>query len=152
MARHGNDVRKIKAGELPSRSGKIVATDVHAALTDRIKLSFKFLTTDHATFKYTDRDVRYFSSLLERLKQLSSLQAADFHRYMESWRNHRVDWNDSRVSMSGFSIRGHEQLDANAFQFSVSKSEHGRVVGAFIDTVFYIVWLDPQHQTYPQRG
>ncbi len=44
-----------------------------------------------------------------------------------------------------------EQLVDIPYQFSLSSNEHGRVHGFFIDEVFYIVWLDPDHLLYPAK-
>ncbi|QXE21583.1 hypothetical protein B6N60_00260 [Richelia sinica FACHB-800] len=41
-----------------------------------------------------------------------------------------------------------EQLVGQPYQFQLSSNEYGRVHGFFIENVFYIVWLDPDHLLY----
>ena len=67
-------------------------------------------------------------------------------------RFHRIDWQNDRVSVKTFGIRGWEEYDEAAWQFSISANEHGRVHGFLIDNVFYVVWLDPEHRLYPGRA
>jgi hypothetical protein len=49
-------------------------------------------------------------------------------------------------------LSNEEQLVDTPYQFSLSTNEHGRVHGFFIDEVFYIVLLDPDHLRYPGKG
>jgi len=51
-----------------------------------------------------------------------------------------------------FGLPNEEQVVDTPYQFSLSSNEHGRVHGFLIDEVFYIVWLDPDHQLYPAKG
>ena len=32
--------------------------------------------------------------------------------------------------------------------FNITKTRHGRVHGYFVESIFYIVWLDPKHELY----
>jgi hypothetical protein len=34
----------------------------------------------------------------------------------------------------------------------LTANEYGRVHGFFLDEVFYVVWLDPDHKLYPTRN
>ncbi|NMG11911.1 hypothetical protein DP117_35700 [Brasilonema sp. UFV-L1] len=61
-------------------------------------------------------------------------------------RCHPIDWIDTTESCFGFP--GEEQLVDTPYQFSISSNKHGRVHGFFIEEVFYIVWLDPNHKLY----
>ena len=63
-------------------------------------------------------------------------------------RFHRIDFSDPKVSETGFGINHWEEYDDDAWQFSLSVNEHGRVHGFLIENVFYVVWFDPQHQLY----
>ncbi|PSF35601.1 hypothetical protein C7H19_16045 [Aphanothece hegewaldii CCALA 016] len=89
-------------------------------------------------------------TLLERLKALSSLTAQELLVNRSSTlRCHPINWEDT--SENGFGLPNEEQLVDTPYQFSLSSNEHGRVHGFFIDDVFYIVWLDPQHLLYPEK-
>ncbi|MDJ0676493.1 MAG: hypothetical protein QNJ36_14115 [Calothrix sp. MO_167.B42] len=67
-----------------------------------------------------------------------------------SLRCHPINWE--HTSENCFGLPDEEQLVDTPYQFSLSSNEHGRVHGFFIDEVFYIVWLDPQHLLYPGKG
>jgi hypothetical protein len=64
-------------------------------------------------------------------------------------RCHTIDWPDT--SEGAFGIPEEEQVVDTPYQFSLSSNEHGRVHGFFIGEVFYVVWLDPEHQLYASR-
>ena len=43
-----------------------------------------------------------------------------------------------------------EQLRGeDAWEFEITRNEHGRVHGLLLDETFYIVWIDPDHNLYP---
>jgi hypothetical protein len=65
---------------------------------------------------------------------------------------HRIDWENDRVSVRSFGIKGWEEHDEDAWQFSISANEYGRVHGFLYLGVFYIVWLDPEHRLYPGKA
>jgi hypothetical protein len=81
------------------------------------------------------------------LKALSGLSVQEVLRNRSSsLRCHPIKWEDT--SEDGFGLPNEDQLVDTPYQFSLSSNEHGRVHVFFIDDVFYIVWLDPQHQLY----
>lgn len=89
----------------------------------------------------------YWLTLLERLKALSSLTAKGLlSNRSRTLRCHPIQWEDT--SESGFGLLNEEQLVDTPYQFSLSSNEHGRVHGFFIEQIFYIVWLDPDHLLY----
>jgi hypothetical protein len=53
-------------------------------------------------------------------------------------RNHFIDWNGT--IQESFKLPNEEQLVDKPFQFSISVNQHGRAIGFFIVTTFYIVW------------
>lgn len=85
---------------------------------------------------------------MSRLKDLSSLTSFDLKaNRSSSLRFHPINWKDT--SQDSFGIISEEQLVDQAYQFSLSANQYGRVHGFFIQEVFYIVWLDPNHKLYP---
>ena len=122
--------------------------------TSLLCFSFKYFDPDHPTCHCRDRDDGYFRKLLERIKALSGLAVAELTagRGGKALRFHPVDFAEDRVSQAGFGIPGGNEFDDDAWQFSVSANEHGRVCGFLLGDVFYIVWLDAGHQIYPGRG
>jgi hypothetical protein len=63
-----------------------------------------------------------------------------------SLRCHPIKWSDT--NQDSFGIPNEEQLIDIPYQFSLSSNEHGRVHGFFIEEIFYVVWLDPNHDLY----
>jgi hypothetical protein len=113
-----------------------------------VSFSFKYYQDDHSKFSAKNRTSIYWINLLERLKALSGLSAQELLVNRSSaLRFHPIRWSDT--SEDGFGLANEEQLVDTPYQFSLSSNEHGRVHGFFIDEVFYIVWLDPEHLLYP---
>jgi hypothetical protein len=103
---------------------------------ERIRFSFQYLDTTHPSFSIVRCDRAYFRLLLARLRDLSALRV------------HRINFNDPRLSVRSFGIRGMD-ADEKAWQFALSANEHGRVHGFLEEGVFFIRWLDPEHNLYP---
>ena len=98
-------------------------------------------------FSFADKGSEYLIALLERLRDVSSLNATELISNRSSaLRCHSVKWSDTTESCFGFP--GEEQLVDTPYQFSISSNQYGRVHGFFIEEVFYIVWLDPDHKLY----
>ncbi|MBE9050612.1 hypothetical protein IQ243_09335 [Nostocales cyanobacterium LEGE 11386] len=116
-----------------------------------ISFSFKYYQDGHDKFACTEKVVIYWLTLLDRLKSLSSLTAQELLvNRSSSLRCHPIKWEDT--SESGFGLPNEEQLVDTPYQFSLSSNQHGRVHGFFIDEIFYIVWLDPDHLLYPAKN
>lgn len=115
-----------------------------------ISFSFKYFQDSHSKFSCDCREIGYWLTLLERLKAISALTAQELLvNRSSSLRCHPIKWEDT--SENGFGLPNEEQLVDTPYQFSLSSNEHGRVHGFFIDEVFYIIWLDPNHQLYPAK-
>jgi hypothetical protein len=115
-----------------------------------ISFSFKYFQANHGKFSGNGKELAYWLTLLERLKALSSLTVQELlMNRSSSLRCHPIRWEDT--SEKGFGLPHEEQLVDTPYQFSLSSNEHGRVHGFFIDRVFYVVWLDPNHQLYSTR-
>jgi hypothetical protein len=115
-----------------------------------ISFSFKYLKADHEKFFWTDREITYWATLLDRLRNLSGWTAMELKTNgSPALRCHTIDWPDT--SEGAFGIPEEEQVVDTPYQFSLSSNEHGRVHGFFIGEVFYVVWLDPEHRLYASR-
>ncbi len=113
-----------------------------------ISFSFKYYQDSHNKFCCNEKATTYWLALLNRLKALSGWSTQELLVNRSSAiRVHPIKWEDT--SENGFGLPGEEQLVDTPYQFSLSSNEHGRVHGFFIDEVFYIVWLDPDHLLYP---
>ena len=113
-----------------------------------ISFYFRYLQNDNQKFTVQNRDARYFESFLMRLRDLSTLTFAEIiNNRSKSLRCHLIDWEDI-TEPNGFGIPNEEQIVNSPYQFQISSNEHGRVHGFFLDNIFYIVWLDPNHNLY----
>ena len=113
-----------------------------------VSFSYKYFQCDHSKFSITGKDIDYLVAFLERLKNISSWKFMEFiANNSNALRCHPIDWQKS--SESCFGLPKEDQLVDKPYQFSISSNKHGRVHGFFIEEIFYIVWLDPDHQLYP---
>ena len=112
-----------------------------------VKFSFKYLIKDNINFDFSSQEADYFLKLIDRFKDISSITIKEFRtNYSKSLRNHPIKWSDTTENV--FGLPNEEQLVDEPFQFSVSSNKYGRVIGFFIEDVFYIVWFDTKHQLY----
>jgi len=125
---------------------KIVPSQRKAPET--LGFSFKYLQTQNEKFSICDRDPNYFTAFLERLRDLSTLTAQEIKmNRSQSLRCHPIKGRET-TEPNGFGIPNEKELVTIPYQFSLSTNEHGRVHGFFIEDIFYIVWLDPNHNLY----
>jgi hypothetical protein len=142
---------KVKKNQLAdSSSRKIRSTPPKQQKPTGISFSFKFFNGSHDEFYCHDREINYWITFLDRLKDLSGLTALEMMNNRSSTlRCHPISWSDT--SELAFGIPGEEQLVDMPYQFSLSSNAHGRIHGFFIEEIFYIVWLDPEHRLYPGK-
>ena len=141
--------RKIKKTEIPkSNKSRIEPTKLKP---QGISFSFKYYQDVHSKFSCNEKSAKYWLTLIERLKALSGLSNGELlMNRSSSLRCHPIKWKET--SENGFGLPNEEQLVDTPYQFSLSSNEYGRVHGFFIDEVFYIVWLDPDHLLYSAKG
>jgi hypothetical protein len=117
-------------------------------IPEGISFSFRYYQDDKDKFSISKRDAKYLSSLLGRLRDLSQLKADEvISNQSKSLRCHRIDWQDT-TELQGFGIPNEDQLVSTPYQFQIFANQYGRVHGFFSENVFYIVWLDPDHNLY----
>jgi hypothetical protein len=115
-----------------------------------VSFSYKYFQHNHSDFTIANQDVKYLMAFLERLKDLSTLGSLEIKQDRSSaLRCHPIDWTGT--SQSCFGIADEDQLVEKPYQFSISSNRHGRVHGFFIEEIFYVVWLDPDHKLYPSK-
>ncbi len=137
--------KKSKKTQLPRSQSGIRASELKPLCG--ISFSFKYYNANHSIFTGGGRDSIYWQTLVNRLRDLSGLTAIELRRGgNKTLRCHPIDWADT--SQDNFGVKSENQLVDVPYQFSLSSNEHGRVHGFFIDQVFYIVWLDPDHMLY----
>jgi hypothetical protein len=118
---------------------------------DTLRFSFKYLDADHRDFQFEAQETAYFLKLLARLQALSSLRLTDLwqSRQHHALRWHPIEWSRT-TQKQGFPRTVPEEAQANAWQFSITANEHGRVHGFLVESTFFVVWLDPLHRLYSQ--
>lgn len=117
-------------------------------IPEGVSFSFRYYQDDKDKFSIGKRDAKYLTSLLRRLRDLSQLKYQEIiNNQSQSLRCHGIDWKDT-TEPNGFGIPNEEQLVNTPYQFQISANEYGRVHGFFSENVFYIVWLDPEHNLY----
>ncbi len=122
---------------------------IQGGLRELLSFSFKYFEANDKFNPY-GRQIDYFTVLLDRLKEASKLSATELRNNpSKTWRSHGVNWSDPRVSEDSFGLPNEEQLVDEAWQFSLRTNNYGRIIGFFIDTKFFIVWADCDHQLYP---
>ena len=84
---------------------------------------------------------KWFLKLLDCLKSVSGKTFDELRRSKHDL--HPVDWKKSNAKCPT------EQ--GEYWQFRIDKSS-GRVIGLLIDSVFYVVWLDPHHNLTDSEG
>jgi hypothetical protein len=145
-----SDRRGIHLPAHKGQRGAIRAIRPERPLDNNLHVSFQFLETEHAQFSVADRESSYFLCLVDRLRELCRLSVAEFRQARnKTLRIHRIDFAEDRVALDGFGIKGRDDLDDEAWQFSLSANEHGRVHGFLIENVFFVRWFDANHALYP---
>lgn len=115
---------------------------------DLIRFSFKY--TDFSDkYPLKNNDSGYFKSFFDRLRSLSQMKVSEFRTNRDkSLRAHTHDWSRT-LEPEGFKHLNEQMRQCEPWQFQLSANQHGRVHGILLDEVFYIIWLDPNHELYP---
>lgn len=112
-----------------------------------ISFSYKYLEVNNRKFEYTSRGKKYFLALTARLRDLSNSTQLDLLvNRSKSLRCHPIKWDDTTESC--FGLPNEDQIVDTPYQIQISKKQHGRIHGFFIQNVFYVRWLDPEHNLY----
>ena len=59
-----------------------------------------------------------------------------------------LDWNTTSEP-NGFASLNQQLRGLEAWQFQITRNQHGRVRGFLLEDTFFIVWIDPDHHLYP---
>ena len=138
--------KKIKKTETTQSFSGIKLTPISTS-PKGVSFSYKYFQGNHDKFSAANRKSEYLIALLERLRDISSWTAQELTSNRSSTlRCHSIIWEDTTESC--FDFPREEELVDTPYQFSLSSNEHGRVHGFFIEEVFFIVWLDPDHNLY----
>ncbi len=113
------------------------------------KLLFSFtLFEQNKYFSVSGTCFKWTSDLLIVLQEMSNTDIKVFNsdrNFRNSYRIHNCASSNPPCSVPK-SIPKEELI-----QFSLSISK-GRVIGTLIENVFYIIWIDPHHNLYPDEN
>lgn len=113
-----------------------------------VSFSWKFFDDQHAKFRINDRDADYFSALIARMREYCRLSAGELVRSNHrSVRCNKIHFDKS--TENGFGIPGEELLVEHPFELLLTVNEHGRMHGFFNGDIYYVRWLDPNHNLFP---
>jgi len=111
---------------------------------DCLTFSFKHLDLNDPEFKIDRCEGKWFIKLLERKKSYCTMTPQKIKEGGKATRCHTIDW--SQTSKRGFNIPN-LSYDIDERQLGISKNR-GRIIGFFVENLFYVVWLDPDHNLY----
>jgi hypothetical protein len=143
-------MRKIKKTELPAPQGSIHKRN--GLPDDLVRFSFRHFQAN-GKFCLPDQSLLplYIQTLLDRLRSVSDMTISEFRTSgNKSLRSHSHDWAET-TEPNGYAHLSQQLQSCQPWQFSLSANEHGRIHGILIDSVFYVVWLDPCHALYPKK-
>lgn len=139
---------KLNKGELKSPKNELPnLTQIHDGL---VGFSFKYLEIAHQKFGLPDTAVKvnYLPALFDRLKQISSMNCQAFRQAGKALRSHSIDWQGTSEP-NGYAHLNEQMQGCQPWQFSLAREELGRVHGLWVGNIFYVVWIDHEHQLYP---
>ncbi|OXM15454.1 hypothetical protein [Paenibacillus herberti] len=135
-------------------AGSLLLSNVRKSLEglreENVIFSWQFFDRHHELFNCGDIDSNWYLNCIEVLHNLSRMKISEFKHEKTGGpplRVHTHNWN--KVSAK-FNMKEElfDQIKDDAYQFALSKRK-GRVHGFLIENIFYIVWLDPHHNLYP---
>lgn len=138
---------QIRRGSTPPHIGKIPA--VAKPPDGLLRFSFKHLDLNHPKFCTSRCRTGYLDRLLTRLRDVSTIRVQEFRTNRSpSLRAHQINFSET-TEPAGFTSLNSQLRDEEAWQFEITRNEHGRLHGLLIIETFYVVWIDPDHKLYP---
>lgn len=112
----------------------------------KMVFSFKFLELEHEAFNLGGTCNRWGNDLFKLLSELSNVTRNDFVNKLQAhYRSHLHKWDelDYKYKLGDDFL---EQVECRQARISTSK---GGIHGFIVGNMFYVVWLDPHHNLYP---
>lgn len=145
---------KTKIPKIPSKTKKRLRIpftkkqidEIHEYRSEQLLFSFKFLNRDHEAFNLGGVEKDWYLTLIDHLKDISTINRNQLVvEKQQHYQAHELEWEKCEYCFD-FDEKFLEQVDCLQFRLS---SSSGRVHGFIIGNRFYIVWLDPHHNLYP---
>lgn len=136
---------RVKKQPIVTQAGRIHSLK---SLPDNlIRFSFRHFIENDKFGSHLAKD-GYLGALMARLRDVSSMPVSTFRCDKgKGLRAHMHDWHNT-TEKNGYSHLNEQLQQCEPWQFQISANEHGRVHGLLVDEVFYVVWIDPDHNLY----
>ncbi len=147
----------------PKINGKVLKTSLGAqsSLVKKpeelhqglLSFSFKYLDLEHSKFDLPCPSAKagYLAEFFNRVKAYSTLTAKELQNLTgKAGKCHPLKWEETSEKQ-GFSQLDQQLQDILPWQISICANRFGRLHGFFIDSTFYVVWLDHDHRLYPSK-
>lgn len=144
------EIENLKVNKLPI--SKEDMENARMRVKEKIQFSFKFLDMEHEAFNLGNMEKRpipicseWFIELLGSLKSVSDINRDSLISQRQHYDAHGHNWDELDYKFN-FGEDFLEQVECIQYRIS---SSNGRVHGFIVGNTFYIVWLDPHHNLYP---
>jgi len=118
---------------------------------DTVQFSFKYAKTC-GSMSYPNWEKGFGQRIHARLKSVCELTIDQFmSRYQPEWRVHKHEWNRTSRKEGWGEDLPKPLRGETGWQFGLGKGG-GRIHGFIIDSTFYIVWFDREHDLYPMKS
>lgn len=121
-----------------------------------LEFSFKHLDIEGPKFAMDACDKNYLCALLLRIRNYSNYTVAQFTDFNHESDRHTIDPEKLRAQLAD-KMLNEQLLDSEAWEIKLAPdakktpSSLWRVHGLRIGNVFYIVWLDPEHELFESK-
>jgi hypothetical protein len=116
-----------------------------------VRFSFKYLDLESEKFAFGRCESDFLRCLLDEFKSLSACNVSEFCEYDNDRHSHAIVFPDTTEPCGFPGIEDQAEPEV-CWQFGILRDRPWRVHGFFIESVFYVVWLDPEHRLDGQRN
>ena len=118
---------------------------------EKAKVLFSFESLERNEYFNLDGTcVGWSSDLFEAMKKASSITMKDIHAGLYSGKNSTFRIHRHDNAKPPCDVPHNISLE-ELWQIRISTNKGG-IHGMFVDNVFYVLWLDPQHNLYPNEN
>lgn len=129
---------------------RIVPNNVDSGAKDK-KVLFSFESLERNEYFNLDGTcVRWSSDLFDAMQQASKITMKEIYAGKYSGKTSPFRIHRHEEAKPPCSVPDNILLD-ELWQIRISLSKGG-IHGLFIDNIFYVLWLDPQHNLYPDKN
>lgn len=128
-----------------------IAPDNTKVNTENLKVLFSFETLERNEYFNLDGTCeKWASDLFDAMHKASNITMREIHAGNYSGKNSTFRIHRHETAKPPCKVPNNISLD-ELWQIRISKSKGG-IHGLFIDNIFYVLWLDPQHNLYPDKN